>query len=65
MSIDAKAMEEYMADNYGKCDLEKCKCLLTRTWKGRMCEHWHPLDFKSIEDMSNDFVRKGKTHNGD
>lgn len=43
---------DYIADNYGRCTLATCICLLPRNpWLGRGCACWIPVTAKTFEEM--------------
>lgn len=45
-------LEGYLADNYGRCNLEaKCQCLRDK-WKGQTCPHWSPLGVKTLDELA-------------
>src|SRR5258706_2811578 len=38
-------LSDYIADNYGTCALDGCRCIGTdRIWLGRACPHWRPVE---------------------
>lgn len=50
---------EYIADNYGRCSLATCVCLLPRNpWLGRGCPHWQPVAARSMDEMR-ESLRRG------
>lgn len=45
-------MKDYLADHYGTCTAEKCRCLRPgNPWLGRRCEHWVPVGVGSWEEL--------------
>ena len=47
----------YIQDHYGSCELAgRCICLdqkhpKHRGWLGTICRHWHPVPWRSWEEM--------------
>jgi hypothetical protein len=47
-------LADYIADNYGTCDLgASCVCLKSsQPWLGRACRHWHPADARDRDEIT-------------
>jgi hypothetical protein len=43
-------LADYIADNYGLCTLEKCKCR-NDNWLGRACPNWRPVTASTLEEL--------------
>ena len=44
-------LANYLADNYGRCELKRCTCL-RYGWMGRQCRHWTPLGVKDWDELN-------------
>jgi hypothetical protein len=50
MQHDQNPLEEYIADHYGICIADVCKCLKTG-WMGRNCDNWRPVNAKNWDEL--------------
>ncbi len=42
----------YIADNYGRCRVEPCRCLRPgSTWLGRACPNWKPVKARTWDEL--------------
>lgn len=45
-------LAEYLADHYGECALEPCRCLRPENpWLGRGCSNWRPCGARDWSEM--------------
>ncbi len=55
-------LSDYLLDNYGECDrgancywgrdaLGRFNGCLKTGWRGRACNHWHPLGAQTLDEL--------------
>jgi hypothetical protein len=52
-------LSEYLADHYGECARESCRCLLPKNpWLGRACSNWRPCGARDWDELREIGARK-------
>lgn len=44
-------LSDYIADNYGTCNLIECQCLRKNIWIGRECPFWIPTHARTWKEL--------------
>jgi len=52
LAVETGQRPDYIADYYGRCRLDRCRCLDTTTsWLGRACPHWEPANASTWDQL--------------